>query len=155
MYATCTHLLASWAHNAHSFDASCLSPCCTHHAHMPKFYFAAYIVHTCQTRFWHASREPKCVQHLCKIFVREEAVLFQRRAKCGLHNSVKFGLCSPHLDLSLFCDILRGELDRNRPFFVNCTRKSRTLYAASWWKQQSTCLCLSCNEKRSVIEFLS
>ena len=36
----------------------------------------------------------------------QEAVLSQRAAKCGLHNSVKLCQCSLELDLSSFRDIL-------------------------------------------------
>ena len=39
-------------------------------------------------------------------YCTQEAVLSQRAAKCGLHNSVKLSQCSPKLDFSLFCDIL-------------------------------------------------
>ena len=53
----------------------------------------------------------------------QEAVLSQRAAKCGLHNSVKLSQCSPELDFSLFCNIMEEGLDR--------ALKSRALYAAS------------------------
>ena len=36
----------------------------------------------------------------------QEAVLSQKKAKCDLHGSVKLGLCSLELDLTLFCNIL-------------------------------------------------
>ena len=39
-------------------------------------------------------------------YCTQEAVLSQRAAKCGLHNSVKLSQCSPELDFNLFCDIL-------------------------------------------------
>ena len=40
------------------------------------------------------------------VYCTQEAVLSQRAARCGLHNSVKLGLCSLELNFSLFCDIL-------------------------------------------------
>ena len=62
-------------------------------------------------------------------YCTQEAVLSQRAAKCGLHNSVKLSQCSPELDFSLFCDIL-GEWTITF-FFVKYTLKNRALYAAS------------------------
>ena len=39
-------------------------------------------------------------------YCTQQAVHSQRAARCGLHNSVKFSLCSLELNFSLFCDIL-------------------------------------------------
>ena len=68
----------------------------------------------------------------------QEAVLSQRAAKCGLHNSVKLGQCSPELDFSLFCNIMeewawpRAE----KPGIVRCkpvkTAKRVLLFVLRW-----------------------
>ena len=62
------------------------------------------------------------------IYCTQEAVLSQRAAKCGLHNSVKLSQCLP---LVCFVTSWRSGLDHNRTFFVKYVLKSRALYAAS------------------------
>ena len=68
----------------------------------------------------------------------QEAVLSQRAARCGLHNSVQLGLCSPELNFSLFCDILGEWTWPNRMFF--------TKYAWHYMLQA----CENCEECASV-----
>ena len=58
-----------------------------------------------------ASGTPALTLQLCIAARRlgcctQEAVLSQRAAKCGLHNSVKLSQCSLELDFSSFRDIL-------------------------------------------------
>ena len=65
------------------------------------------------------------------ITVYKTAVLSQRAARCGLHNSVKPSLCSLELNFSLFCDILGSGLDRNGTFFVKYVLKNQALYMAN------------------------
>ena len=48
----------------------------------------------------------------------QEAVLSQRAAKCGLHNSVKLSQCSPNWTLVCFVTSWGSGLDSNRTFFV-------------------------------------
>ena len=57
--------------------------------------------------------------------------------------------CSLELNFGLFCNILTV----TERFFVKYVLKSQALQAASLLKWQSTCFCLSYNEKRSVVEF--
>ena len=60
-----------------------------------------------------------------------EAVLSQREAGRGLHNSVKLGVCSLELNLSCFATSWGSGLDRNRTFFVKYVLKSQALYTTS------------------------
>ena len=57
-------------------------------------------------------------------YCTQKAVLSQRAAKCGLHNSGKLSPCSPELDFNLFCDILGEWLDHNRTFFCEIRAKN-------------------------------
>ena len=88
-------------------------------------------------------------------YCTQEAVLSQGAAKCSLHNYVNSASVNRNWTWVCFATSWGSGVGHNGTFFVKYALKSRALYAASPWKLQSACFCLSYEEKCSVIGFLS
>ena len=91
-----------------------------------------YAKNCCHKTFWwpYSSLRGACVYVVARglDYCIQEVVLSQRAAKCGLHNSIKLGLCSPELTLvCLF--VLRHpggvDLTVTQRFSRNTRRKAR------------------------------